>query len=172
MGYKSFSPGNTDLMAASAIGRFDRTLKHFADSSQIRHFHLATKGPIGRSFLVKAHTINLVTNLCVEGRFFERLVCARARGVGAELSGVRNCKLADGRGKANYLDCESAEQFMEFGNGSAHVSSDHKVIANSLEWFRPSRFPAARLVGLDRIPSVRRVPRRTSCTAHRLRGLF
>jgi len=39
----------------------------------------ATSGHISKLFLVEAHTTNLVTNLCVEGGLFERLVCARAR---------------------------------------------------------------------------------------------
>ena len=39
----------------------------------------ATSGHIGKLFLVEANTTNLVTNLCVEGGLFERLVCARAR---------------------------------------------------------------------------------------------
>jgi hypothetical protein len=39
----------------------------------------AISGHIGKLFLVEADTTNLVTNLCVEGGLFERLVCARAR---------------------------------------------------------------------------------------------
>ena len=36
-------------------------------------------GPLAKLFLVVADTTNLITDLCVEGGLFERLVCARAR---------------------------------------------------------------------------------------------